>query len=42
MLVSDGTLVLVLDVSGTAVAGRGGVGRGTVVAGCGGVGRSEG
>jgi len=42
VLVLDGTLVLVLDVSGAAVAGRGGVGRGTVVAGRGDVGRSEG
>ena len=39
VLVLDGTLVLVLDVSDTAVAGRGGVGRGAVVAGRGGVGR---
>ena len=38
-LVSDGRLTLVLDVSGTAVAGRGGVGRGAVLAGRGGVGR---
>ena len=42
VLVLDGTPTLVLDVADTAVAGRGGVGRGTVVAGCGGVGRSEG
>ena len=39
VLVSDGRPSLVLDVSDTAVAGRGGVGRGAVVAGCGGVGR---